>query len=51
MPNPGGLYASQIDLAFFRDLEEYRISAARRRASATIHFERATLAPPNFDRS
>jgi hypothetical protein len=44
-----GLQVNQIDQAFFRDLEQYRISAARRRA-ATPH-EQATIVSSDFDRS
>ena len=50
IPHTGGLQVNQIDQAFFRDLEQYRISAARRRA-ATPHFEQATIVSSNFDRS
>jgi hypothetical protein len=50
IPHAGGLEVNQIDQAFFRDLEQYRISAARRRA-ATPHFEQATIVSSNFDRS
>jgi hypothetical protein len=44
-----GLQINQIDQAFFRDLEQYRISAARRRAAAP--HEQATIASSDFDRS
>jgi hypothetical protein len=48
-----GLQINQIDQAFFRDLEQYRISAARRRAPmpAGAHFEEAIMESANFDRS
>jgi hypothetical protein len=52
-----GLEINQIDQAFFRDLEQYRISAARRRADATtgtreqFSREQATIASLDIDRS
>jgi hypothetical protein len=52
IPHADGLKVNQIDQAFFRDLEQYRISAARRRAATTTSMpEQATIVPANFDRS
>lgn len=52
IPHADGLKVNQIDQAFFRDLEQYRISAARRRAAPTSGtHEQATIVSPDIDRS
>ena len=51
--NPDGLKINQIDQAYFRDLEQYRISAARRRAgnASGTRFDQATVVSADLDRS
>jgi hypothetical protein len=53
IPHADGLQVNQIDQAFFRDLEQYRISAARRQghAATTGTREQATIVSPDIDRS